>query len=210
MFTKGFTKVAALVLSLLALASFASAQDLIEGYMQYNAQQMDYNNAQIGDAINRAMQDPQIQASYNQCVQQGYMCGDLYQFAYNYVTTGGFNDNGAWQRQTQMMNEQQRLGWQGVQVAEQGSANVIAGLNSSIANSQAEWRNVMGGGSTWMDPSTGTGYNLPYGLESGQSWYDAGTGQYYWYNPENRDSPVYYTSQDNYNWQPLNPWHPGQ
>jgi hypothetical protein len=219
MFTKSITKLAALVLSLLALAGFASAQydesiaqlmTSVDGMMVHNQQQIDYTNAQIEDAINRYVQDPQIQAAYNQCLQTSGMCGDIRWFAYNYVATGGFTDGGAWMNTTRQMDARTQQGWQGVQAAEQGSANAISGLNESIANSQAEWRNVMGGGSTWMDPSTGTGYNLPYGLQSGQTWYDAGTGQYYSYNPYNWDQGVYFTSTDGYTWQQLNQWQPGQ
>jgi hypothetical protein len=114
MFTKRFTKIAAaFVFSLFMLVSAASAQDynpIID--IQINCCGGEdwkewHENVDWKQIVDQSMQDPQIQAAYNQCVRQGYMCGDLYQFAINYVATNGFNDNGASKGQKEANNREQ-------------------------------------------------------------------------------------------------------
>jgi hypothetical protein len=207
MFTKSITKLAALALSLLALAGFASAQiDSIEQMMQDNARKMANTDVQINDAINRAMQDPQIQAAYNQCQQTSSMCGDFRWYAYNYVTTNGFTDGGAWMNTTRQMDARTQQGWWGVQDAERRSADAMNDWNGSFQRNQEEFGKTITGESTYINSYTGTQEDLPYGWQpetyntyNGQTYYVDYTGQYYMVDPNN--SGWMYS---------VTPWQPGQ
>lgn len=180
---------AALATALFALFAAASAQ--VDWYGLVNAQSAQ-TQAYIQGIMQQALQQrgPEIQAAYQQCLQAGYYCGTFEEYALEYVSTNGFSDGGAWQRQQQANTAALGQAWQGVQAAEAASAAAIGGLNGNfIANSQ-EMGNVIVGNATYYGPMGST--VLPYGWQpnayyqyQGQTYYVDYSGQYYWLDPNN-------------------------
>jgi hypothetical protein len=218
MFTKPIKTLAALITSLVALSSLASAQwgmpDLTNIDLNaYAQQQYDLTTNNLNGYMQNVMQQrgPEIQAAYQQCQYSGGYCGSFEEYALNYVSTNGFTDGGAWAATQRGMQQREYAAWQGVQQAEANSANAINGWNDNYYQNSSEMGNVITGSSTWVDPMTGTNYTLPYtGVQPGQSWYDSASGYYFQYNPYNQQNGQYYMSQDGYYYQPMNPWQAGQ
>lgn len=187
---------AALATSLFALFASAFGQyGMPEGNVDWyglvnaqSAQTQAYINGIMGQALQQ--RGPEIQAAYQQCLQTGYYCGTFEEYALEYVSTNGFTDGGAWQRQQQANTAALGQAWQGVHAAEATSAAAISGLNSNfIANSQ-EMSNVIVGNATYYGPQGSA--VLPYGWQlnayyqhQGQTYYVDYSGQYYWVDPNN-------------------------
>jgi hypothetical protein len=215
MFTKSITKVlAALALSLLAFVSIASAQygmpDFtnfdFSGYMQ---QQYDMTTNMINGEMNGILQQrgPEIQAAYQQCLYSGGYCGSFEEYALQYVSTNGFSDGGAWAMTQRGMQQKEYEAWWGVKQAEADSAAAINGWNSNYAQNQGEMGNILMGNSSWVNPNSGTNYQLPYTLQPNSFYYDQSSQQQFWYDPYGQ---YHILSPDSSWWMPLNPWQAGQ
>jgi hypothetical protein len=206
-------RLAALVISLLALSGLASAQWGMPDFsgVDFNAivaAQSAETQTQINAIMGQAMQQrgPEIQAAYQQCLYSGGYCGSFEEYALNYVTTNGFTDGGAWARQNQANIAAEQQAWQGVQQAEANSAAAIQGLNNNYAQNQWEAGNVLYGNSTWTNSYDNTNHTVPYNWQpdtyntyNGQNYYVDYAGQYFWVDPNNTG------------WMyPLNPWQAGQ
>ena len=182
------------VAQLLAIAvsvTAASAQNY-DAMMAQSMQQFNNLNSQIQQAeqglVQRNMQDPQVQASYQQYLAQG---GNMpfNQYAYQYAATGGFSDRGKQIYYNNERNIQQREG-QANQDYRNYSNQLWADTNQyrqDSADRQAhQVGNLMSGTSDYVDPSTGQRWNLPtttgqfnYDNNSGSTFYNDPQGNYY-------------------------------
>jgi hypothetical protein len=213
MFTKGFTKAAALILSLFALTGFASAQydftgmDIAGMYNSYVQQQNAQMEVQLQQIIAQVMQDPRFQSMYQQYIMSGGTA-TAEQYAYSYAATGGFTPQGMqiYQNSEALSAAKIQNAWNGYQSAVQGYQEAYNNYTGSFAETTNEMGNVLMGNSTYVDYATGSSYVLPhtwqtetYNYHNGQTYYVDYAGQYFMVDPNNSD------------WMyPLTPWQPGQ
>lgn len=195
MFTVQLKKVSvALLASLLALVGLASAQfgDITALYNQYAAEQQAYENAVIGGFVQQNMQNPEIQAMYQQHSAAGGG-GTFEEFAYAYGATGGFTPQGTayWGQVQQGINAQQQTAMTDYRTAQANSAAAIQAMNDSYYQNSQEMGNVIIGNATYAGASS-DGTVLPYtwqpetyNIYNGQTYYVDYSGQYYQVDPNN-------------------------
>jgi hypothetical protein len=197
--------------------SFSMYDQQIQQHMQQLNQIITEGDQQVDASVQQAMQDPAIQLRYQQYMQQtqeqGIKAYDFYTYTYYFLATNGFSGQGVatWQASEAANNAKVQQAYQGYQGAVESYRNTVTEGQQHFYENQLEFGNVVAGNSTWTDPSTGTTYTLPYtGVQSGQSWYDPGSGMYFWYNPYNQLEAQYYISPDGQYFQPMGPWQAGQ
>lgn len=192
------TAKAALATGLLALLGAASAQyadftgmDITAMYNQYIVQQQANENSYVQGIVQQNMQNPQIQAMYQQHLASGGG-GSFEEFAYAYAATGGFTPQGMayWGQVQQGINTQQRDAMAGYRAAQANSAAAINAWNSNYYQNSQEMGNVIVGNATYYGPQGST--VLPYTWQpntynsyNGQTYYVNYSGQYYWIDPNN-------------------------
>jgi hypothetical protein len=156
MFTNIKTR-ATLVLSLLALAGFASAQyrdftsmDITEMYNAWAGQQnaaMDYQTQQI---IGQVYQDPRFQSMYQQYLASGGTAS-AEQYAYSYAATGGFTLQGMqiYQNSEALSAAKIQSAWQGYQNAVQGYRDAYGNYTGGFSENMNESGNILMGNSIY-------------------------------------------------------------
>lgn len=125
-----------------------------------------------------AMNDPQVQAAYQQYRAAGGW-QDFPTWAFNYRATNGYDPNAVRQVYGQQFANTAAEGraWQGVQDAERASAGAIAGWQGGYAANQAEAGLVLQGHRSYDSPAGG---QVPLGyLPSAGPAYDSSTGYSY-------------------------------
>ena len=138
------------------------------------AQQMQQAQA---DLVQRNMQNPQVQAMYQQHLAQGgSMSFD--QFAYNYAATGGFTAEGKARYFQNEQNIQRRdqaamNDYRANQAANAQALQQMHERNNQIAHQRG---NLLNGTTDYVDPSTGSRYNLPHTAQPGDVYQDPNSG----------------------------------
>jgi hypothetical protein len=158
------------------------------------SQQMQQTQANI---IQQNLQNPQVQAMYQQHRAQGGTMSPE-QFAYMYSATGGFPPEG-------MANYNRTT--QDIQQRDQASINAYRDnqhrnnvdmqnrfqRNDEIAHQRG---NLLNGTTDYVDPNTGTQYNLSHTAQPNTQTYDPSTGESFY-----RDGYGNYQRVDQNGWQ---------
>ena len=207
---KNFLRTAALLICSAAFSRPATAQDL-NAYMeqsmrqnqaimdQYQQQgqalagQMQQNEQNI---IQNNMQNPQVQAAYMQYRNSGGSA-DFQTFAYQYGATAGFTPEGMDYYNQNEHNIQQRdnaalQAYRQNQAANAAAMQQMHDRNSEIAHQRG---NLLNGTTDYTDPNTGAQYNLPHTQQPDSYYYDRGTGESFYNDPQGN-----YFRQDNNGW----------
>jgi hypothetical protein len=192
------------------LLSFAQAQfmdmsSMVYGnlalYQQFDAQLgslMAANQQQMLQLFQSAANDPQVQASYQQYIQQTGQQLPYEQYVYYYImTAGGSNVQAGLQAQQNMFNGLQQANatlQSGYDSFNQGWWNNQASLDQTMQNYTDIATN---GNAYYNNPNTGETYTLPY--TSGPGYYQMGQETFYMDN-----LGQYWQLQGN-DWAQLNP-----
>lgn len=145
------------------------------------AQQMQQYEQNI---VQQNMQNPQVQAMYQQHLAQGGQMS-FEQFAYSYAATGGFTPQGMQYHNQNERNIQQRES-AAIQAYRQNQANnaqALQQMHESNANIAHHRGNLLNGTTDYVDPSTGQQYNLPHTTQPNNYYYDQGNQQMYYNDP---------------------------
>lgn len=169
--------------------------------LQQSLQQSDQLTQQMQQAqaniIQQNLQNPQVQAMYQQHLAQGGTMTPE-QFAYNYAATGGFSPEG-------MANYNRTT--QDIQQRDQASINAYRDnqyrnnvdmqnrfqRNDEIAHQRG---NLLNGTTEYVDPSTGAQYNLSHTTQPNSPTYNPNTGESFY--PDNQGN---YQRIDQNGWQ---------
>lgn len=183
----------ALTTCLLSLFGFGSAQDLstsmTDWYNGVAAQQSAQQNAMVGQIVQQNMQNPQVQALYQQHLAAGGG-GSFEEFAYAYAATGGFTPQGMAQygQTSAAINAQQAEAMANYRQAQADSAAALNAYSGGYVQNSQEMGNVITGSATYYGPQGST--VLPYGWQpdttntyNGQTYYVDAYGQYNWVDP---------------------------
>ncbi len=169
--------------------------------LQQSLQQSDQLTQQMQQAqaniIQQNLQNPQVQAMYQQHLAQG---GSMTpeQFAYMYAATGGFSRQG-------MTNYNRTT--QDIQQRDQASINAYRDnqyrnnldmqnrfqRNDEIAHQRG---NLLNGTTDYVDPNTGAQYNLSHTAQPNTQTYNPNTGESFY-----RDGQGNYQRIDQNGWQ---------
>lgn len=144
-------------------ADIANSQLYIDQMLAQGDLQMQQAQSLVNQGVNNTMGDPQVQAMYQQALQNGYQ-GSFQQFAFEYNATGGFTQQGVqqWHQLNNNLAQQEMNAWHGHQQAQQNAQNAIQGWQQSYADGQNEAGNVLQGNATYTNPHTGQQALLPY------------------------------------------------
>lgn len=188
------------LIGITACSSGALAQDygamLNQQLQQSNALANQMQQMEQG-IVQQNVQNPQVQASYQQYLAQGgNMSFD--QYAYQYAATGGFTPEGKAFYNQNERQIQQREG-QAIQDYRNYTNNLwdqTGQYRRESADRQAhQVGNLMAGTSDYIDPSTGQQWNLP-NTQTGQFNYDNGSGNTFY----NDSQGNYYRGDQNGYW----------
>jgi hypothetical protein len=166
-------------------AQFMDLSNMVYNNMSFDQQfdaqlgaMMSVNQQQMLNLFQAAASDPQVQAGYQQYVQQTGQQLPYEQYVYYYImTAGGTNVQAGLQAQQQMFNGMQ-----------QANATVQSGFDTF---NQGWWQNqavidqtmqnytdiAINGNGYYNNPNTGTSYTLPY--TSGPGYYQMGQENFY-------------------------------
>jgi hypothetical protein len=149
--------------------------------------------------IQANMQNPQVQAMYQQHRAQG---GQLSfpQFAYEYAATGGFTPQGKQHlfNTNQQITARERQAWQGWKKAQDERAGVMGEMHRRFSDNQSEFGHQLGGNSTYVNPSNGMSYVLPHNVQPNTYFRDQSTGQPFYMNQQGQ----YFVGENGW-WRPL-------
>jgi hypothetical protein len=156
----------------------------------------------IYNRLARIMQDPAVQAQYQQYRAQGGPM-NYQQYAYQWAMTGGFRPGGAADAYRALNAETARVqgSWQGEQYAEAERGAAQGQMQQNYADNEQETGNLLEGRSTWSDPQTGMTYQLPHAMSQSPQ-YDPQTNRYFRMD----DRGTYYVSTPNGSWEQLEPY----
>jgi hypothetical protein len=179
------------------LPALAGAQDftaMINAQMAQMDAVLAQGQQQVNAIVQQKMQDPAVQAAYQQHVARAQATGQPYwnfeTFAYNYAATGGFSADGvaAWQRNEAANNAKVMEAWQGVREAEANRAAAQSENAAAFSRNQNEFGNQLMGNSTFAAPNGYTNV-LPhtwqpdtYHVHEGNTYYVDQGGRYYAYS----------------------------
>jgi len=169
--------------------------------LQQNRQLTQQINQAQTSAIQRAMQDPKIQAAYRQHLaqaqQRGQRPSDFPTFAYNYMYTAGFSAQGiAHARAVEAGNQAREMqSWRGYQAAQANRAAAQTQWQRGYSNHQQEAGRQLLGQSTYT-AGNGTTVALPH------TW-QANTQHQYQGNTYRVDASGNYWVAANGYWHPL-------
>jgi hypothetical protein len=190
-------KILAAATLLAALPSLAGAQDftaMINAQMAQMDALLAQGQQQVNGIVQQKMQDPAVQAAYQQHVARAQASGmqpwNFETFAYNYAATGGFSPQGvaAWQQNEAANNARVMQSWQGLQAAQADRAAAQSENAAGYARNQNEFGNQLMGNSTFAAPN---GYSsvLPHTWQAnsmhvyeGNTFYVDPSGGYYAYS----------------------------
>lgn len=187
---------AAVVATVAAYAAPAAAQDLNAMNNAFNAQMNGAMQQQYQNQYAQLMQNPRFQQMYQQHRMQGGQMS-VQQFAYNYMATGGFTNEGMrnYQNSRNQIERQQMEGMQGLRNAEAARAQAQQQYANGYYRNQQEAGRQLQGNSTYTG-ANGQQYVLPHtqpGVvqrdQNGNAFVMDNSGRYYQYTP--------------YGWQPM-------
>lgn len=185
------TKAAGSLILLFALFS-VSQNCFAQDYQAMIQQQLQQGNALAnqmqqmeGGIVQQNMQNPQVQQMYQNYINNGGTAS-FQQFAYSYAATGGFTPEG---RQIWNQNEAriQRNEQQAVQRYRDNQAQNYQAMqqmnqrNDEIARARG---NLLNGTTDYYQPGTNNQYNLPHTLQPNNYYYDQGSGQNFYRDPQ--------------------------
>lgn len=196
-----------LLILLAVLPMLARAQNY-EAMIQQQMQQMNTMIArgqqQANQIVQQRMQDPAVQASYQQYLQQMAAAGrqpmNYQTYAYYHVYTNGFSAQGmAHMRNTESgIQQREQASWQGYQQAQQQRGQAQQAWQNGYYNNQQEAGRQLMGNSTYYGPN-GTPQQLPHTWQrnatyqyQGRMYHVDASGQYYqqapngWWYPLSR------------------------
>lgn len=185
------------------LASSAEAQDY-SAMIQQQLQQgelMSQQMRQMESGIVRSnMQNPEVQARYQQYRASGGMMS-LEQFAYQYAATAGFTPDGVarWNQSERGIQQRDQQSLQDYRANQARNAEMLQQnfqRNSEIARQRG---NLLNGTTDYVDPSTGSRYNLPHTVQPNTGFYDPATSQGYYNDAQGN----YYRGNSDGSWQQL-------
>ena len=165
-------------------ASAGNAQDFTR--MDLNAMNNSFNarmNSQINqnnqNIVNRNMNDPRVQAAYQQHLARGGRSTPQ-QFAYMYAATGGFTPQGiAYFNGTEAHNRTGEMNaLNGYRQAQTARGHAQTAYMHGFQHNNAEFGNLIMGNTTYNNPNTGSNYVLPHTTQAGQPYRD-GAGNYF-------------------------------
>lgn len=207
----------ALLALAIAVSVFAAGAAWAEDYQQmlqqqdaFLQQQIEQSQAQmnatlaagqqqVNQIVQQKMQDPQVQAAYQQHLQQaaqnGMQAYDFPTFAYYYAATNGFSQEGlATYRSNETANmAREQEAWRGYQNAQGAARAAIDENNAHFSNNMNEAGNQLMGNSTYVG-ETGSQV-LPhtwqpntYNSYQNHNYYVDENGQYWKADPNNTDT----------------------
>lgn len=206
MFNKTLARAAFVTsLALFAAPSFAqdfTGMDLSAMYNSWASGQNTQMNTMTQNIVQQNLQNPQVQAMYQQYLQSGGTASPE-DFAYMYAATGGFTPEGtAYFQQTEANNAAKEAAAYGdYQAAQAGSAAAISDWSSGDSSNMNEAGNGLMGNGTYTTPG-GSNQVLPSTWQAGgtysynnQTYYVDPSGAYYQVDPNNAGwmYPVYPT-----------------
>ena len=182
------------LLSATVTAYFAFAdpgQVLSQNYEAMIQQQLQQGNAMADQMrqmeqgiVQRNMQNPQVQAMYQNYINSGGTMS-FEAFSYNYAATAGFtpegkayynqNENNIRQREMDAVNRYRQ--------SQAENAQVLQQMHQGADNRARAVGNLMSGTSDYTDPGTGAQYNLPRNNQPDSYYHDQGTGQTFYNDP---------------------------
>jgi hypothetical protein len=191
------------VLSVLVFWIIASPlkADDYDAMMQQSLQQSDQLTQQMQQAqtnlIQQNLQNPQVQAMYQQHLAQGGTMTPE-QFAYNYAATGGFSREGMinYNRTTQDIQQRDQAAINAYRDNQQRNYNEMQNSyqrNDEIAHQRG---NLLNGTTDYVDPNTGAQYNLSHTAQPNSPSYNPNTGESFY--PDNQGN---YQRIDQNGWQ---------
>jgi hypothetical protein len=169
--------------------------------MQQSLQQSDQLTQQMQQAqtnlIQQNLQNPQVQAMYQQHLAQGGTMTPE-QFAYNYAATGGFSREGMinYNRTTQDIQQRDQAAINAYRDNQQRNYNEMQNSyqrNDEIAHQRG---NLLNGTTDYVDPNTGAQYNLSHTAQPNSPSYNPNTGESFY--PDNQGN---YQRIDQNGWQ---------
>lgn len=191
-----------LTLAFTLATSAAQAQDLTSWYDGVVANQNAQMQAMTDGIVQQNMNNPQVQAMYQQHRAQGGQYS-FEQFCYMYAATGGFTPQGTayWQQNEANISRQQQQAWANYQNAQAQSAAALQDWRNGYSANQAEAGNIMQGYQTYSTPGGGSQV-LPYTWQPGyqsynnQSYYVDPSYNYYQQTPGGyyQQVPTYYSN----------------
>lgn len=173
-----------------ALPSAVCAQDYgaaLQYYLQQDRALTNQMQQMQQGILNQNMQNPQVQAMYQQHRAQGGTMS-FEQFSYNYAATGGFTPEGI-ARYNQSENAIRQRDQAAVQAYRQNqaqNAEVFRQMQEQNDRFARQRGNILSGTSDYTDPSTGQRYNLPNTGAPGSGYYDPNSGQGFYQGPGNQ------------------------
>lgn len=184
----------AAALLLAGAAAAASAQDYAAMIRQSLARQqaaVDGATQRVNGAIQQRMQDPQVQAAYQQYAwrmqQAGQRPMDFPSFTYQYIYTNGFSAQGiAIARANEAgIAQREAAAVQGLRQAEQNRAQAMQAQRDGYFRNQQEAGRGLMGQSTYVAPN-GASLALPHTWQpnttqvyQGNTYHVDASGQYY-------------------------------
>ncbi|MCA0320397.1 MAG: hypothetical protein LCH88_20280 [Proteobacteria bacterium] len=196
-FNRTRTMLAGLAIAAAAFqAAPAAAQNLNAMNDAFNARMNGAMQSQYQNQYAQLMQNPRFQQMYHQHRAQGGQMS-VQQFAYNYMATGGFTEQGMrnYQNSRSQIEDQQRRGMQDMRAAEEARARAQMGYANGYHRNNGEFGRTLQGNSTYTGPN-GQNHVLPHTQPGvvqrdaqGRAFVMDNNGQYYQYTP--------------YGWQPM-------
>ena len=165
----------------LVIAAHAKADDY-GAMLQQSLQQSDQLTQQMqqaeGNLIQQNLQNPQVQAMYQQHLAQGGTMTPE-QFAYNYAATGGFSPEGManYNRTTQDIQQRDQAAINAYRDNQQRNYNDRQNSNQRNDEIAHQRGNLLNGTTDYVDPNTGAQYNLSHIAQPNTQTYNPNTGE---------------------------------
>ena len=197
-----FKSLCKLALAATLATSAAQAQDLSSWYNGVVANQNAQMQQMTNGIVAQNMNNPQVQAMYQQHRAQGGQYS-FEQFCYMYAATGGFTPHGIsqWRQSEANIAQRDQQSWRDYQNAQYRSSAAMQDWRNGYYANQNEAGNVMQGYQTYATPNGGTqvlpytwqpGYhsynNQSYYVDPSYNTYQQSPGGYY------QQTPVYYNN----------------
>jgi exonuclease VII large subunit len=183
----------------LGAATPSAAQDY-GAMLQQQMQQFDQLGQQMqaheGQIVQQNMQNPQIQAMYQDYLAQGGTL-NFQQFAYQYAATGGYTQQGManYQQSERAIQQREQAAIQAYRENQAQNAQAMQQMYQRQDDIAHQRGNLLNGTTDYYDPGTGAQYNLPHTVPSNTSLYDPSTGETF-----DRDEQGFYQRQDPNGW----------
>lgn len=138
-----------------------------------------------GAIIQQNMQNPQIQAMYQQYRNNGGPMS-FEQFVYNYAATAGFTSEGTarWNQNERNIQQQENQAIQQYRQSQQDNAAALQQTHERNAEIAHQRGNLLNGTTDYVNPQTGGTYNLPHTVQPNTYYSDPSTGETFYNDPQ--------------------------